>query len=374
MSDSPISMWLAEPLSSEVAAALRRLQRAEDVRRVAVMPDVHLASDVCIGTVLGTSRRLYPAAVGGDIGCGVSTLCFPDAADSIDERCARRLLELLPTHVPVMRHRAPGPDWPEGLDPNRLSTPALRRLAAHEGRRQLGTLGRGNHFLELQTDEDDGLWVMVHSGSRAIGPAIAAHHRSRASPGAGGLCWLDAETPEGAAYLGDLTWALDYAERSRERMLAAAGALLIAWLGVEPDPDSLVACHHNHVRREVHEGVPLWVHRKGAIPAAEGEAGVIPGSAGSASFHVEGRGGSRALCSSSHGAGRRMSRGAARKRITPERLRDELRGVYFDTRRARQLVEEAPGAYKDISSVMRAQRSLTRVRRRVRPLLSYKGV
>ena len=374
MSEAPVSMWLAEPLPEDVGAALRRLRRAGDVHRVAVMPDVHLANEVCIGTVVATRRRLYPAAVGGDIGCGVSTLRFPGVASAVDEAFARRLLSALPTHVPVMRRPAPGPPWSDGLDPAALSAPELRAVAVREGRRQQGTLGRGNHFLELQTDDDGDLWVMVHSGSRALGPAIARHHRARAEPGSGGLCWLDADSAAGRAYLDDVAWALEYADCNRAHMLAAVGALLMAWLGARPDGESLVSCHHNHVRRETHAGVACWVHRKGAIPAAAGEPGIIPGSAGSPSFHVIGRGVADALASSSHGAGRRMSRATARRRISPDRLRHELSGVFFDHRRARQLVEEAPGAYKDINAVMRAQRRLTRVVREVRPLLSYKGV
>jgi tRNA-splicing ligase RtcB len=261
--------------------------------------------------------------------------------------------------IPRGRQRREGfGDWPVGLDPEALSSPSLRALARREGLAQLGTLGSGNHFVELQADDDGALWLMLHSGSRGIGPAIRAHH-------ARGLIGLE----DGGAYLGDLDWALRYADANRRRLLDAA----VDAVGARADEDTLITCHHNHVRRETHDGRELWVHRKGAIPAARGEPGIVPGSMGAASFHVEGRGVAGALGSAAHGAGRAMSRTEARRRISDRELARQLAGVAWDARRAHLLRDEAPGAYKDIAAVMRAQRDLVRVVRRLRPLLSYKA-
>jgi tRNA-splicing ligase RtcB len=195
----------------------------------------------------------------------------------------------------------------------------------------------------------------------------------RARPSSTGLPCLDAETPEGQAYLGDLAWACAYAERSRRAIAERVADAMREVLGAGPDPASWIACHHNHVRRETHSGEELWVHRKGAVPAAVGEPGIIPGSMGSPSFHTVGRGCAASLASSSHGAGRALSRSEAFRRFSTGDLASEMRGVWFARRLAGKLRDEAPSAYKDIGRVMRAQRDLTRVVRKVRPLLSYKG-
>jgi tRNA-splicing ligase RtcB len=200
---------------------------------------------------------------------------------------------------------------------------------------------------------------------------VRDHHRRAA--GGGSLASLLASEPGGRAYLADLAWALAYADANRRALLAAVAAVLQEALGAEMEPHTLMTCHHNHVRQETHGGLPRWVHRKGAISASHGELGVIPGSMGSASYHVEGRGHAPALCSASHGAGRRMSRSEARRRISGRTLAAQLGGVFWDHRRTEELRDEAPGAYKDIGRVMRAQRALVRIVRRLEPVLAFKG-
>ena len=280
----------------------------------------------------------------------------------------------MPSCAPALRHpgAVDGHALPDGLA-GPLSSPGLESLRRRTAGAQLGTLGRGNHFVELQADEDGRLWLMVHSGSRGLGPAIRDHHTAVATRLRGGLRGLAADTPEASAYLGDMQWALDYAELSRTRLLERACEVLAACLGVRPGNEASINCHHNFVRRELHAGQWLWVHRKGAISAREGEPGVIPGSMGAPSYHVLGRGHPQSLCSSSHGAGRCMARGEARRRIGAQELLAQLRGVWFDHRDAEALLDEAPAAYKDIGAVMRAQRELTRVVRRLRPVLSFKA-
>lgn len=370
-----IATWLPDGPGAELRAALDRLARADDVVHIAVMPDAHLAEEVCVGTVTATTRRLYPAAVGGDIGCGMVALRFRADADLLADRDrAARLLAALYRRVPHLVHpTAEAPPLPEDLLDAPLSAPALESLKHRDGRVEFGTLGRGNHFLELQRDEEGGLWLLVHSGSRAMGPAIRDHHDARAERGASGLRSLEADSDEGRAYLADAVWAGRYASASRARMVDAAAALLADLFGVEPDAASRVEVDHNHVRREEHGGRELWVHRKGAMGLAAGSPGVVPGSMGSPSYHVEGRAHPDALASSAHGAGRALSRAEARRRIPARQLLREATGVWFDHRIADRLREEAPSAYKDIGAVMRAQRDLVRITRRLTPVLAYKA-
>jgi len=373
MTEQPrVHRWIADPLGGQVEAALRRLSQANDVEAIAVMPDAHLAGDVCIGTVLATRRLIYPAAVGGDIGCGMAAMRFEGEVCLDDRRTARRVLTGLGELVPVLKHRS-RVEADENLWSRSLSCDRLQRLRDREGLVQLGTLGRGNHFLELQLDEHGHSWLMVHSGSRAMGQRIRDHHLSGCETGPMGFRYLAADTTEGRAYLGDVEWALAYAKESRRRILDAAAEVVETVTGAHAVASTGFGCHHNYVERIESSEPGLWVHRKGAISAREGEPGIIPGSMGTPSFHVCGRGNAQALWSSSHGAGRAMSRSDARARISVAALERQAKGVWFDERLAKRLVDEAPAAYKDISKVMRAQRALTRIVRRLDPMLCYKG-
>lgn len=373
---APAQWWTIEPPSGEVAASIERLRRAKDVVQVAVMPDVHLAGPVCVGTVFATRRLIYPTAVGGDIGCGVSVMRFEGEADRLrDRRRAQRLLHELGRLVPVRRHGAESRnrELPGELESVALSSQKLGAQSRHNGRQQLGTLGQGNHFAELQADDEGALWLMVHSGSRAMGQAIRDEHTKSAQLDASGFGYLDGESLEGQRYLADMNWALDYATANRQAMVWAAAEAVSHVLGFAANEATHISTHHNCVKRERVGDVDCWVHRKGAISAFAGEQGAIPGSMGTASFHTEGRGCAEALNSSSHGAGRRFSRGAARERITRRAFELQMKGVWHDARVAGRLRDEAPGAYRDIEKVMRAQHQLTKVVRRLTPVLSYKG-
>lgn len=377
MSDCPratLAAWLPEAMQPEVAQSIDRLRRLEDVCQVAVMPDVHLARDVCVGTVVATSRLIYPAAVGGDIGCGMLALAFDAEAGVIDdERAAAKLLAGLQIAVPSNKHRQRR-TLPEGLRQLSLSHRNLERLAERDGRVQLGTLGRGNHFLEFQADQDGRLWVMIHSGSRAVGQAITEHHRRQGEDAHVGLKCLDGESDLGRAYLFDHDWARAYAAENRLAMLDAVLELMRMLFGVSGDWATLVHGDHNHVRRETHEGRVLLVHRKGAQSARADEPGVIPGSMGATSYNTRGRGCPGALASCSHGAGRQLSRAAALQQVSVKQFSREIGRLWCDRRLVSRLREEAPSAYKDIRAVMRAQRELTRIERELRPILTYKGV
>jgi tRNA-splicing ligase RtcB len=234
-------------------------------------------------------------------------------------------------------------------------------------------LGSGNHFIEIQADEDDRLWLTVHSGSRALGQAIRDHHLSRGQAVDNRLRVLEAESESGAEYLHDASCARRFADASRRAIGEEVGLVLAKALGARVCWDTIITTDHNHVSRERHEGRDFWVHRKGAMSAHLGERGVLPGSMGSPSFHVEGRGNEEALCSSAHGAGRLLSRTAARGQVTEGDLRRQMKGVWYDFRKADNLRDEAPSAYKDIRAVLRAQREMVKVIRTLRPVLNYKG-
>ncbi|WP_321475948.1 RtcB family protein [uncultured Paludibaculum sp.] len=371
-----IRTWLQAPMDRDVSEAIERLRRAPDVWRVAVMPDVHLSADVCIGVVVATSSLIYPQAVGGDIGCGMLAVAFDvEAAALAPPGVARQILADLRHAVPSRRrNRREAIPQPEDLSSGRLTHPSLESARRTEGAIEFATLGSGNHFIELQADADDRLWLMVHSGSRALGPAIRDHHLARAQPMATRLRALEAGSALGAEYLHDVAYARRFAAASRRAMAEEVAQVLAVRAGAHACWETAIATDHNHVSLERHGGRDLWVHRKGAMSARQGESGVLPGSMGSLSFHVEGRGCDEALCSSAHGAGRALSRAAARGKITERELRRQMEGVLYDDSLTGRLLDEAPAAYKDIRMVLRAQRDLVKIIRTLRPLLNYKGV
>lgn len=369
--------WLVEPLEPAVRQTIERLSRVPDVAQVVVMPDVHLAAGVSNGVVVATRHLIYPAAVGGDIGCGFAAVCLDGSAATLNRRAAAgEVLAALPTVVPIMRHRRRTglPELAGELDASALTQKDLVARALSVGREELGTLGRGNHFLEFQEDDEGRLWIMVHSGSRAMGQHITAAHLKNAQSVGGGLAFLDAETDEGKTYLQDVAWARRYAAESRRLMLTAASDLIGGILGIKPDHQTWLNTDHNHVRNEMHDGQALWVHRKGANMARAGMDNIIPGSMATHTYHVEGRGEALSLGSSSHGAGRRLSRGAAQAKISRKELERQIERIWIDPKSSGKLVDESPTAYKDLDAVMRAQGDLVRIVRKVRPVLCHKGV
>jgi len=350
-------MWLTAPLSHEVAEALGRLQRAPDIQQIAVMPDVHLANDICVGVVLATSRLIYPQAVGGDIGCGMLAVATNSTAEPLrDPKAAGQILAGFAKAIPSRRrNRQAVVAQPQDLDSIELSSARLESVRRSEGAVEFATLGSGNHFLELQADEEDQLWLMLHSGSRALGQAIRDHHLSGAQVVDGRFRALDAESEQGAAYLHDLDWARRYAAASRRAMASEAEKVIQEVIRARLFWETSIATDHNHVALEQHSASKLWVHRKGAMVLQAGELGVLPGSMGTLSFHVQGRGCEEALNSSAHGAGRAMSRSEAARKISRAELQRQMKGVWFDWRLADEIRDEAPSAYKDIRAVLKEQ-------------------
>lgn len=372
----PILAWARAVPAGAVKQLQHIAHQPYTVEHVAVMPDVHMAEGVAVGTVFATEHVIVPGALGGDLGCGVSAVRFEFPAASLGAAELTRLLAAFARVIPVgdAVHWGRDVSLPPGLEAERLSTHRLQREWERLAPRHLGTLGGGNHFLELDRDAGGDLWLLLHTGSRGVGAAIAAHHlRVAQAHGVGTLPGLRTDTPEGAACLADTELACRFARANREVLLQRGVDVLAEALGQEPEPGSKVDVHHNHVSAEAHFGRTLLVHRKGAVGLASGQRGLIPGSMGTASYLVAGKGEPRAFGSCSHGAGRVMTRKEARARIRPAALEHAMRRVVFDTGRVAALVEEAPAAYRDIAEVLEDEEDLVTPLLRLTPIAVLKG-
>jgi tRNA-splicing ligase RtcB (3'-phosphate/5'-hydroxy nucleic acid ligase) len=366
-------MWLVESrLSTGVQENVERVACSEDVRRVAIMPDVHLGKLINNGTVVATSRLVYPQAVGSDIGCGYSAISLNSSAEFLErEHHAQRLIKAFYRQVPAFKQRN-GQVLPEKLSHRPLSDDRLVKQGRRDGAYQLGTLGCGNHFVELQKDAASRLWLMIHSGSRAMGQIITEHHLAGAATSRTGLKHLDLQSEAGRAYFNDMEWAMQYATLNRLAIMARIVEIMESDFKVDADEASYLDSPHNFARCETDSAEEFIVHRKSAISARQGEPGLIAGSMGSPSFMVTGLGTAESLCSSSHGAGRVLSRTEARARISSAEMQRQLGSVQYDRRHLVALRDEAPAAYRDIRKVMQAQHELTRQHTRLVPVLNFK--
>ncbi len=353
------------------------------VKHVAVMPDVHFGRGATVGSVIALRDAVSPAAVGVDIGCGMTAVRTSLTAGDLPESL-RSLRGRIEAAVPVgfQQHDEPAfgdadaDDWKafwRGFDD---LTPAVH-ARAEKALRQIGTLGGGNHFLEVCLDEEQQVWVMLHSGSRNIGNELAQHHISVARKLAHNaelpdpdLAVFLAGTPEMAAYRHDLYWAQDYARRNRSVMVRLVCDVLRGEFPlVHFDPP--ISCHHNYVAEETHFGEDVLVTRKGAIRAGLGELGIIPGSMGTGSYIVRGLGNPESFESASHGAGRKMSRSKAKKLFTAKDLALQTAGV--ECRKDAGVVDEIPGAYKDVEKVIASQTDLVEVVAKLKQVVCVKG-
>jgi tRNA-splicing ligase RtcB len=361
---------------------------------LAVMPDVHWGMGATVGSVVPTRGAIVPACLGVDLGCGM--FAVPTTLDSTDlGDTAQQVFEALESAIPHGRTDKGGPNdrgaW--GSVPDAVAArwaalaPAFERIgmtrAAERAPRQLGTLGTGNHFVEVCLDETDRVWLMLHSGSRGVGNAIGSHFIALAKrrceadgitlPNAD-LAWLPEGTPEFAAYVEAVAWAQEYAHENRRAMMASAVAAMTRLFGEERfavvGPEA-VECHHNYVSREEHFGESLWITRKGAVSARAGQLGIIPGSMGARSFIVRGKGNADSFHTCSHGAGRVMSRMAAKKAITLAMHEADTAGVVC--RKDEGVLDESPRAYKSVDDVMAAQADLVEVVHALKGVVCLKG-
>ncbi|WP_217196632.1 RtcB family protein [Streptomyces buecherae] len=386
----PIRMW-ADPATVEGVAMqqLRNVATLPWIKGLAVMPDVHYGKGATVGSVIAMRGAVCPAAVGVDIGCGMSavktSLTDRDLPDDLS-----RLRSKIEQAIPVGRgmHDAP-------VDPGKLyglptagwddfwsrfdGVADAVKFRQDRATKQMGTLGGGNHFVEVCVDGEGAVWLMLHSGSRNIGKELAEHHIGEAQklPHNQGLVDRDlavfvSDTPQMAAYRNDLFWAQEYAKRNRSIMMALLQEVLRReFRKAKVTFDDVISCHHNYVSEERYDGMDLLVTRKGAIRAGTGEYGIIPGSMGTGSYIVRGLGSAASFNSASHGAGRKMSRNAAKKRFSTQDLEEQTRGV--ECRKDSGVVDEIPGAYKPIEKVIDQQRDLVEVVAKLKQVVCVKG-
>jgi tRNA-splicing ligase RtcB len=367
---------------------------------MALMPDAHLGRGATVGSVIPTLGAIIPAAVGVDIGCGMVAVRTGFTADDLGlgEDKLWSLASTYGMRPPDLRelHRAIANSVPlsaGGANP-RLLRPALSRIAELEAmpgieqaeealprwRYQLGTLGSGNHFIEVSLDEEDRVWAFLHSGSRGVGNRLASKHiavAQRVCADAGiklvnrDLAYLTEGTAEFDAYIEALRWAQHFALLNRAEMMDRTIDALEEWIGVQTERVETIGCHHNYTEREVHYGREVWLSRKGAISAKEGQLGLIPGSMGDRSYVVRGLGNREALCSAPHGAGRNYSRSAAKREFTREDLDERMAGITWGESDA--FLDEHPLAYKPIDQVMKDASELVEVVHELRQFVNVKG-
>ena len=381
----------ASDLDDEVVEQAHRTARLPIVHdHVALMPDAHVGIGATVGSVIPTKAAIIPAAVGVDIGCGMAALRTDLTADHLPDDLSP-LLGAMERVIPAgvgrghqqglgSRAAADGPGADAWFAANPAPSDHAQRLEK-TARTQFGSLGSGNHFAEVCLDEDDTVWLFLHSGSRGVGNQLAQRHIDTAKrlrhqlPHAvedPALAWFVQGTPEFAAYIADMLWSQAYALANREAMLAAFSAAFFRFVGRGRERER-INCHHNFAALEDHGGEQLWITRKGAISARAGQLGLIPGSMGTRSYVVRGLGNPMSWHSCSHGAGRRFSRTEARRRYTAADLRAQMGDRTWLTDRADRLVDEIPSAYKDIDQVMADQRDLVEVVHTLRQIVNYKG-
>ena len=354
---------------------------------IALMPDAHLGRGATVGSVIPTERAIIPAAVGVDIGCGMAAVRTQFTRGQVTGRGPLApLREAIERAVPLSAGRynrtvvataEPRVEELTGLAEKARFDPASY---AKNWDLQLGTLGSGNHFIEVTVDELDRVWLFLHSGSRGVGNKLAQRHIKVAHE-AMRRWWIDLPDPDLAylvegtdefwAYIRELRWAQHFALLNREEMMDRVVRQLGEFMDEPVDEQERVNCHHNYTEQETHFGRKVWVSRKGAINAEAGRAGLIPGSMGTASYVVAGKGFAPSLNSSPHGAGRAYSRSKARRTFTVDQLREAMAGIeYRDTE---AFLDEIPAAYKDVDVVVADAAQLVEVRHTLRQIVNVKG-
>ena len=382
-STADVLSWVTHSLDTAEMDMLRNVSRLPCLfKHVALMPDAHLGKGSMVGSVIATKDAVIPATVGVDIGCGMMAVKTPFKSGILDRKL-KEFRHEIERAIPVgfNDHKEPVDEslawgrWPE-FDKLHPGVQDRKRKAM----KQLGTLGGGNHFIEVCLDTDDHVWLMLHSGSRNIGNEVATRHIATAKSlhdlntlPAPDLAYFVKETPEFKAYWHDLAWSQEYAMKNREIMMTRLARSFNRMFNDQNDfdPEITVNCHHNYVAIEEHFGDEVYVTRKGAINAEQGRYGIIPGSMGAKSFIIRGLGNPEAFNSCSHGAGRKMSRTKAKARFTRDDLEKQTAGV--ECRKDKAVIDEIPGAYKDIEEVMRAQSDLVEVVAEIKQVICVKG-
>lgn len=380
----PIKMWLDDIEESALIQAGRVADLPFVFGHVALMPDAHVGYSLPVGGVCATEGVVVPAMVGLDIGCGMCAIKTRFSTDDIDHRGLQNIVNTVKQLVPV------GMTWhkdkqDESLMPRTTDLPNIVGQQYERALYQLGTLGSGNHFCELQRDEFGNIWIMIHSGSRNLGKQVADEYDKIAAvlnakwhtsvPKEWGLAFLPLDTPEAKAYMEEMQYCVDFAFANRKLMMDRVLQAFERETGTEEVVDGdMINIAHNYARMESHYGNNVLVHRKGATSAREGEVGIIPGSQGTKSYIVSGLGNKSSFQSCSHGAGRKMGRKEAQRQLDLEiekkRLDDQ--GIIHGIRTQKDL-DEAAGAYKDIDVVMENQKDLVAILHELTPIAVIKG-
>ena len=384
----------ADDLDEKTMAQAHRTANLSFVHKpLALMPDAHLGMGATVGSVVATEGSIIPAAVGVDIWCGMVSQKTVFTRDEIDEHLPKihaGIAKAVPSGQPRSGNRNAGSRTKYAstkvLDRLVRDAPDVRsdKFNAKKIAAQFGTLGGGNHFIELTVDEDDDVWVVLHSGSRGPGNLFAQEHIGRAKNTLKKVLEAPLEdpdlahfvqgTPEFEAYIQGMLWAQDYALENRAEMMDAVLKVIAEAMNHSGfvHQGKRIQCHHNYASCEHHHGTEMWVTRKGAIDASVGKWGIIPGSMATGSFIVSGLGNPDSYRSASHGAGRKLSRTAARKQLSKDTLNEAMSGIAWNDD-AESLLDEHPDAYKDIGEVMDNQKDLVKIEHRLETILNYKG-
>jgi tRNA-splicing ligase RtcB len=386
----PVKVYTGE-IEPGARAQLVNISRLPIVHHhVAAMPDVHLGIGATVGSVIPTQRAIIPAAVGVDIGCGMMAARLSLTGNELDESSLKKVFAQISRDVPVGFGQHSDRDartdsakrFKKELSRILQKNPGIEKRVGRNSSwvHQLGTLGGGNHFIEVCLDEANRVWAMLHSGSRGIGNAIGTYFIELAKKDAqrNNVRLPDTDLAyfaEGAQHFDDYVeavgWAQDYARANREEMMDLVLDAMRRHLPSFDVTGAVVNCHHNYVEREEHYGESVWLTRKGAIRAGAGELGIIPGSMGARSYIVRGKGSAESFHSCAHGAGRLMSRNAAQKRFSTKDLADQTEGVIC--RKDKGVIDEIPGAYKPIDEVMANQSDLVEVVHTLKQVVCVKG-
>ncbi|MFE1744684.1 RtcB family protein [Coleofasciculus sp. H7-2] len=381
----PVLSWANHALGSAETKMAKNVASLPFVfKHVALMPDVHLGKGALVGSVVATKEAIMPAAVGVDIGCGMMAIKTPFTAEKLEGKLKQIRLDL-EAAIPVGFNENKDVEtavlnWQGWRDFKELHS-GVKHLES-KAMKQMGSLGGGNHFIEVCLDTENAVWLMLHSGSRNIGNMLAQNHIGTAKELAKlasdrlpdpDLAYFVAGTSEFTAYWHDLQWAQDYARFNRDVMMARFKRIVEKHLagGKQTKPLLSVNCHHNYAEKEVHFGENVYVTRKGAVRARQEDYGIIPGSMGAKSFIVKGKGNAESYCSCSHGAGRLMSRNKAKNVYTLDDLIQQTNGV--ECRKDEGVLDEIPGAYKPIEQVMANQADLVEVVATLKQVVCIKG-
>ena len=386
----PVKIYTSD-IENEALTQLKKIAQLPIIHsHIAAMPDVHLGIGATVGSVIPTLNAIIPAAVGVDIGCGMSALRLsikssqlPDNLLAMRNAIERAVPVGLHAHKTVSiresacKQLAHGVDW---LFEKHPTTMKMLKQPNSIWTKQMGTLGSGNHFIEICVDENKDVWIMLHTGSRGIGNAIGQYFIALAKKDMGkhihnlpdkDLAYFTEGSESFVDYVTAVNWAQEYARLNRNEIMGLVLRAITPFLPKFRTDRHAINCHHNYVSSEHHFGAEVMVTRKGAISARDGELGIIPGSMGAKSFIVRGKGNVDSFCSCSHGAGRKMSRTAARNAFSKENLIAQTKGV--ECRKDKAVIDEIPAAYKDIEQVMENQSDLVEVVHTLKQVLCVKG-